>query len=98
HPAPTLFTYTTLFRSTNFGAFGADLNTTLGTATGDLRGAVSGTLLGVPQPGSGNTVIFRVQHHWVTETGDALFFDPATATTVPIDRKSTRLNSSHLVI
>src|SRR5438034_6195631 len=28
---------------TNFGAFGADLNTTLGTATGDLRGAVSGT-------------------------------------------------------
>ena len=69
---------------TNFGAFGADLNTTLGTATGDLRGAVSGTLLGVPQPGSGNTVIFRVQHHWVTETGDALFFDPATATTVPI--------------
>jgi len=68
---------------TNFGAFGADPNTTLGTATGDLRGAVSGTLLGVPQP-SGNTVIFHVQHHWVTETGDTLFFDPATATTVPI--------------
>lgn len=68
---------------TNFGAFGSDLNTTLGTATGDLRGAVSGTLLGAPQP-SGNTVIFHVQHHWVTETGDTLFFDPATATTAPI--------------
>src|SRR5437870_13888852 len=68
---------------TNFGAFGADLNTTLGTATGDLRGAVSGTPLGVPQPGSGNTVIFRVQHHCVTETADAVFLHPATATTLP---------------
>lgn len=69
---------------TNFGAFGADNpNTTLGTATGDLRGAVSGTLVGTPVA-SGNTVIFHVQHHWVTETGDTLFFDQATATTAPI--------------
>lgn len=69
---------------TNFGAFGADNpNTTLGTATGDLRGAVSGTLVGAPVA-SGNTVVFHVQHHWVTETGDALFFQQATATTVPI--------------
>lgn len=67
---------------TNFGAISA--STTMGTATGDLRGAVSGTLLGTPQPGAGNTVVFHVQHHWVTETGDTLFFDPATATTVPI--------------
>jgi hypothetical protein len=69
---------------TNFGAFGADNpNSTMGTATGDMRGAVSGTLVGAPVS-SGNTVIFHVQHHWVTETGDILFFQQATATTVPI--------------
>jgi hypothetical protein len=68
---------------TNFGAI--DQNTTMGTATGDLRGAVSGTLLGPPQQ-VGSTVVFHVQHHWVTESGDTLFFDPATATTVPISQ------------
>jgi len=67
---------------TNFGAI--DQNTTMGVATGDLRGAVSGTLLGAPQPGTGNTGVFHIQHHWVTESGDTLFFDPATATTVPL--------------
>jgi hypothetical protein len=70
--------------TTNFG--GIDQSTTLGTATGDLRGAVAGTLLGAPQPGTGNTVVFHIQHHWVTETGDTLFFDPATATTVPLSQ------------
>jgi hypothetical protein len=69
---------------TNFGA--VDQNTTLGTATGDLRGAVTGTLLGTPQPGDNNTVIFHVQHHWVTESGDTLFFDPAAATTLPLSQ------------
>lgn len=69
---------------TNFGAI--DQNTTMGTATGDLRGAVSGTLLGAPQPGAGNTLVFHIQHHWVTESGDTLFFDPATATTVPLSQ------------
>ena len=69
---------------TNFGAI--DANTTMGTATGDLRGAVSGTLLTAPQPGAGNTVVFHVQHHWVTESGDTLNFDPATATTVPLSQ------------
>lgn len=58
----------------------------MGTATGDLRGAVSGTILSAPQPGTGNTVVFHVQHHWVTESGDTLFFDPATATTIPISQ------------
>jgi hypothetical protein len=67
---------------TNFGAI--DQNTTMGTATGDLRGAVSGTLLGAPQSGAGNTLVFHVQHHWVTESGDTLFFNPATATTFPL--------------
>jgi hypothetical protein len=70
--------------TTNFG--GVDQNTTLGTATGDLRGAVTGTVLSAPQPGTGNTVVFHIQHHWVTETGDTLFFDPATATTVPLSQ------------
>jgi hypothetical protein len=69
---------------TNFGAI--DQSTTMGTATGDLRGAVSGTLLGTPQPGAGNTVVFHVQHHWVTESGDTLNLDPATATTVPLSQ------------
>jgi hypothetical protein len=68
---------------TNFGAI--DQNTTMGTATGDLRGAVSGTILGAPQR-EGNTLVFHIQHHWVTETGDTLFFDPATATTVPLSQ------------
>lgn len=56
--------------------------TTLGTATGDLRGAVSATLLGsVP---AGDSVIFSVQHHWVTDAGDTIFMDPAQATTKPL--------------
>ena len=69
---------------TNFG--GIDQSTTLGTATGDLAGAVAGTVLGTPGPGSGGTVIFHVQHHWVTQSGDTLFFDPATATTLPLSQ------------
>jgi hypothetical protein len=64
---------------TNFGAFASDPNTTLGTATGDLRGAVSGSLLSAPQTSNGH-VNFQIQHHWVTETGDTLTFDPATLT------------------
>ncbi len=69
---------------TNFGA--VDPNTTLGPATGDLRGAVAASLLGPPQPGAGGTVIFRVQHHWVTESGDNIYFDPAVATTAPLSQ------------
>lgn len=70
--------------TTNFG--GVDQNTTLGTATGDLRGGVTGTILGAPQPGPSNTLVFHIQHHWVTESGDTLFFDPAIATTVPLSQ------------
>jgi hypothetical protein len=69
---------------TNFGAI--DAATTMGSATGDLQGAVSGTILGTPQPGPGNTVVFHVQHHWVTDTGDTIFFDPAIATTIPVSQ------------
>lgn len=69
---------------TNFGAI--DQMTTMGIATGDLRGAVSGTLKGTPVPGPNGTVVFHVQHHWVTESGDTLNFDEATATTVPLSQ------------
>jgi hypothetical protein len=53
---------------TKFGA--VDPNTTLDPATGDLRGAVAATLISAPQPGPNGTVIFHIQHHWVTESGD----------------------------
>jgi len=61
-------------------------NTTLGAATGDLRGAISASLLGAPQQGPGGTIIFHVQHHWVTEGGDTLTIDPAVATTTPLSQ------------
>jgi hypothetical protein len=70
---------------TNFGAIDP-LTNTLGPATGDLRGAVSATLLGAPQPGAGGTVVFHVQHHWVTESGDTITFDPAVATAAPLSQ------------
>jgi hypothetical protein len=63
---------------TNLGA--VDANTTMGVATGDLRGAVGATILNIDQQNGGATLIFTVQHHWVTETGDTLFFDQAKAT------------------
>lgn len=69
---------------TNFG--GVDPNTTLGPATGDLRGAVAATLLTPPQPGPNGTVLFNVQHHWVTESGDNIYFDHAVATTAPLSQ------------
>lgn len=66
---------------TNFGA--VDPNTTMGTATGDLRGAVGATITSVSQ-GPGNTTQFHVQHHWVTESGDTLSIDPAVATSIQV--------------
>jgi hypothetical protein len=54
----------------------------MGTATGDLKGAVGATILSTE--GSGNTLILHVQHHWVTESGDTLVFDPAIATTTQV--------------
>ena len=63
---------------TDLGA--VDANTTMGVATGDLRGAVGATILNLESQNNGATLIFTVQHHWVTETGDLLFFDPAKAT------------------
>lgn len=65
---------------TNLGA--VDASTTMGPVTGDLKGAVSGTILSTEV--NGNNLIFHVQHHWVTDSGDSPAFDPATATTTPV--------------
>ena len=61
---------------TNLGA--VDANTTMGYATGDLKGAVGATILNIEA--NGTTLIFTVQHHWVTESGDTVAFDPAKVT------------------
>lgn len=56
---------------------------TLGVATGDLKGAVSATVLEVtPRPDG--AVVFDVQHHWVLDTGDTIRFDPVEILAVPI--------------
>jgi hypothetical protein len=63
---------------TNLGV--VDQSTTLGVVDGDLKGAVAATILKVV-PGSDGTTIFTVQHHFVTQAGDTIFVDQATATT-----------------
>jgi hypothetical protein len=50
--------------------------TTLGTATGDLRGGLGVDVLSIT-PGSSGTTVYHVQHHWVTETGDTIFLQNA---------------------
>jgi hypothetical protein len=65
---------------TNLGAI--DASTTMGPATGDLKGSVSATVLGTEVVG--NNLVFHIQHHWVTESGDTLSFAPATATTTEV--------------
>jgi hypothetical protein len=58
-------------------------STTLGVVAGDLQGAVAATILNVTQ-GSNGTVVFTVQHHFVTQSGDTIFTDVAIATTAVI--------------
>jgi hypothetical protein len=84
---------------TDLGA--VDANTTMGVATGDLRGAVGATILSIDAQNNGATLIFTVQHHWVTETGDLLYFDQAKATVEQVGGpQSTRFGvvtyTSHL--
>ena len=62
---------------TNLGAI--DASTTMGPVTGDLKGSVSGTVVSTEV--IGDNLVFHIQHHWVTESGDTLSFDQATATT-----------------
>jgi hypothetical protein len=81
---------------TNFGA--VDPNTTLGPATGDLGGAVAATLTQPPAAGPLGTVIFHIQHHWVTNSGDNIFFEPAIATTQPISQTLFAVITYHVNI
>jgi len=60
-----------------------DANTTLGTATGDLKGAVAATILSVV-PGDAGTTVFTVQHHFVTEAGDTIAVSVAKATAMMV--------------
>ena len=62
---------------TDLGA--VDANTTMGVATGDLKGAVGATILNIESQNGGAILIFTVQHHWVSESGDIISLDPATA-------------------
>jgi len=59
-----------------------DANSTMGYATGDLKGAVGVSILSTQA--SGNTLVLNVQHHWVSESGDIISLDPATATTTQV--------------
>ena len=43
--------------------------TTLGTATGDLRGGLGVYIFSIT-PGPNNSVVAKVHHHWVTDAGD----------------------------
>jgi hypothetical protein len=67
--------------STNFIAD----DQTAGTATGDLKGALGVKLLGLVSgtPGDGKPVVFKVQHFWVTETGDTILTEAAEVTGYP---------------
>ena len=60
-----------------------DASTTLGTATGDLKGAVAARVVGVSS-GPGGTTLLSVQHHFVTESGDTINVAVATATVVQV--------------
>ena len=65
---------------TNLGA--VDQATTMGLATGDLKGAVGADILSTES--NGNTLVLNVQHHWVTDAGDTLAIDAASATTTQV--------------
>lgn len=58
---------------------------TAGTATGDLKGAVGVKILATVSGivGNGKPVTLKVQHFWVTESGDTLFAAPAEITAYP---------------
>jgi hypothetical protein len=61
---------------TNLGGFGVIDGgpTTLGVATGDLKGALGVQILSA----TSDFTSITVQHHWVTDDGETLALDPAT--------------------
>ena len=56
--------------------------TTLGAATGDLKGGIGVDILSSSSGPNGST-IFHNQHHWVTESGDTIFLGAADVTAIP---------------
>ena len=66
---------------TNVGVISPDR--TLGTATGDLKGAVGVQILS-QAPGPNGTTVFAVHHFWVTEAGNTIVVEPAQLTAAPV--------------
>jgi hypothetical protein len=64
--------------STNF----IDQTDTLGTATGDLGGALGVHVVSVTAGPNGTTILHN-HHHWVTAQGDTILLDDADATLFP---------------
>jgi hypothetical protein len=60
--------------------------TTLGTVTGDLKGAISALTLAPPEPGDNQTFVFNIQPRWVTEAGDTIFFAKAQSTSALVEQ------------
>src|SRR5690348_9074444 len=58
-------------------------SSTLGTATGDLRGGLGVVILRITPNAQNGSTVFHVQHHWVTEAGDTIFLAPADVTAYP---------------
>ena len=50
----------------------------IGTATGDLRGGIGVYFFSITGVGTPK-VVAKVHHHWVTEAGDTIFLEDATA-------------------
>src|SRR5439155_25442386 len=84
-PRPTLFPYTTLFRSS---------------AAGQLPGRVSAQKRSVPNPANQHEVRIEIVFNLISDAalGDNILERPTQAKVLAQDRKSTRLNSSHVAI
>jgi hypothetical protein len=61
-----------------------------GTATGDLKGSVGVSILGISKN------VYHVHHHWVTESGDTIFLNDAYLTTYPTSDPNNRVLADYL--
>src|SRR5207253_10519944 len=95
-PSSTLFPYTTLFRSTVSSVFKANNDTIVSTNsqsdgatdTATLSGLVHTQLAPTDTGETASSEVWRQILHWLM----------GGAGLAPLDRKSTRLNSSHVAI
>src|SRR5256885_12234320 len=86
-PRSTLFPYTTLFRSLKLKGLKARQTIAQGKGSAALG-----------QRAKSNSSPERATQTFVVVLPEALTKQPTERSTRPLDRKSTRLNSSHLVI